>query len=218
VTRIRVVIADDHVVYREGIKTVLTATADDVDVVGEAGDGRSAIDVVAATGADVVLMDLAMPGMGGLEAIGMIARDHQSTAVVVLTMFDDDSVLGALRAGARGYLLKDSSADDLVRAIRAAVAGDAILAPAAATRLVDHLSGTPAEHIVFPELTSREHDVLRLVLAGRSNAEIGQTLFLSPKTVRNYVSTILMKLRVENRSQAIVKAREAGYPTERTGT
>lgn len=211
-TAIRTVIVDDHLVYREGIKTVLRATGVNVEIVGEAADGLEALEMVERTRPDVVLMDLAMPGMGGLEAIQEIVHRHPGTAVLVLTMTDDDSVLAAMRAGARGYLLKDGSVSDLERAIEAVACGDTILTPRAAARLTEHLAAEPRNTSVFPNLTDREHEVLRLVLDGLSNADVGSRLFLSPKTVRNYVSAILTKVQVDNRAQLIVKAREAGYP------
>jgi DNA-binding NarL/FixJ family response regulator len=211
---IRIVVADDHVFYREGIKTMLAARGSEVIVAGEAATGDEAVRQVDALDPDVILMDLKMPGIGGVEATRQITAAHPTVAVLVLTMFDDDTVFAAMRAGARGYLLKDATVEDLVRAITAVHRGEAIFSPAIAQRLSRFFAQTRPTHdpALFPELTDREHDILRLVVAGAANHEIATQLHLTPKTVRNYVSTILAKLHVHDRSQAIVKARDAGYP------
>lgn len=212
---IRLLVADDHVFYREGIKTILAPRGDEMAVVGEAATGDEAVRQTAALTPDVVLMDLRMPGISGIEATRRITTGHPRIAVLVLTMFDDDSVFAALRAGARGYVLKDATVDDLVRAITAVHQGEAIFSPTVGRRLADYVTRRPADRDpgLFPELTEREHDILRLVVAGRANHEIAAELHLTPKTVRNYVSAILAKLHVADRAQAIVKAHRAGYPT-----
>jgi DNA-binding NarL/FixJ family response regulator len=214
---IRVLIADDHVFYREGVKAMLATRGSDVEVVGEAATGDEAVRQAHAQRPDVILMDLKMPGMHGIEATRRIVTTHPEIAVLVLTMFDDDSVFAAMRAGARGYLLKDAGVDDLTRAITAVNRGEAIFSPATARRLSWFFARTPSAGPpdLFPELTDRERDILHLIVAGHGNAEIAERLHLTPKTVRNYVSNILAKLQVHDRSQAIVKARDAGFPPHR---
>jgi DNA-binding NarL/FixJ family response regulator len=213
--QIRVLIADDHMFYREGIKTMLQASGDLVEIVGEAATGDDAVQAAARLRPDVILMDLKMPGLNGVEATRQITTAHTEAAVLVLTMFDDDSVFAAMRAGARGYLLKDATVEHLVRAITAVHAGEAIFSPAIGRRLTRFFANTPTTRApeLFPELTDREHDILRLIVTGKTNQQIANQLFLSPKTVRNYVSNILAKLHVHDRSQAIVKAHDAGFPT-----
>lgn len=207
---VRVVIVDDHPFYREGVKAMLTAGASNVTVVGEAGNGEQAIEMVGSLKPEVVLMDLAMPGMGGLEATRLIVQEHPDVAVVVLTMFDDDSVLSAVRAGAKGYLLKDADVDEVLRAVHAARHGETVLGAGPASRLVDYVSSSTAPAGPFRELTQRENEILRKIAAGEDNATIARDLFLTDKTVRNYVSTILAKLRVGSRAEAVAKARDAG--------
>jgi DNA-binding NarL/FixJ family response regulator len=207
---VRVVIADDHPFYREGVKAMLTARASNVAVVGEAGTGEEAIESVGSLTPDVVLMDLAMPGMGGLEATRRIVREHPDVAVVVLTMFDDDSVLSAVRAGAKGYLLKDADVDEVVRAVHAAHHGETVLGAGPSSTLASYVASSSAPPGPFRELTQREHEILRMVAAGDDNAIIARSLNLTDKTVRNYVSTILAKLRVGSRAEAVAKARDAG--------
>jgi DNA-binding NarL/FixJ family response regulator len=158
-------------------------------------------------------MDLKMPGMGGIEATRRVTQDHPSVAVLVLTMSDDDAVLPALRAGARGFLLKDATVDELIRAILAVKDGSAVLGPMAAARVQEHILRPPVRpHLPFPHLTEREHDLLAELIRGRTNKEIAHQLTLSEKTVRNYVSTILIKLNARDRANVIVIARDAGYP------
>lgn len=214
-TELRILIADDHVFYREGVKTMLHASGREMVVVGEAADGDEAVRQAAALRPDVVLMDLKMPGVNGIEATRRIVARHPGTAVLIVTMFDDDSVFAAVRAGARGYVLKDANLDDLTRAITAVFRGEAIFGAPVAARLARHLTAGSADLGAphpFPDLTEREREVLDLMIRGRPNAEIALTLNLTVKTVRNYVSGVLAKLQVADRSQAIVKAREAGYP------
>ncbi len=209
---IRVLLVDDHTFYREGIKAMLSLVGADIDVVGEAATGEEAVERTLALDPEVVVMDLAMPGMSGLEATRRILSNNPQVAVLVLTMADDDSVFAAIRAGARGYLLKDASIDDLVGAIVAVHGGQAIFSPSTGDRVLGALAdgGTGQAGPLFAELTKRELDVLNLMTAGRSNHEIGAELHLTPKTVRNYVSSILTKLGVRDRTQAVIRARDAG--------
>lgn len=210
---IRVLITDDHPVLRQGLRGLLEALG--VEVVGEAESGPQAVQLAAELQPDVVVMDLHMPGGNGIEATRTITRTSPRIGVLVLTMFrDDDSVFAAMRAGARGYLLKESGAEEIARAVRAVAAGEAIYGPEIARRVLTYFADMPdPKQTAFPELTEREREVLQLIAQGRSNGEIAQTLFLSPKTVRNHVSNIFMKLHVADRAQAIVLAREAGLGT-----
>jgi DNA-binding NarL/FixJ family response regulator len=212
---IRVLITDDHPVFRQGLKGLLQALG--VDVVGEAGSGPEAVRMSAELQPDVVVMDLQMPGGNGIEATRTITRTSPRIGVLVLTMFrDDDSVFNAMRAGARGYLLKESGAEEIARAVRAVAAGEAIYGPEIARRVLTYFTDMPdPRRAAFPELTDREREVLELIAQGRSNGEIAGTLFLSQKTVRNHVSNIFMKLHVADRAQAIVLAREAGLGESR---
>lgn len=210
---VRVLVADDHRLFRDGVRALLSVT-EDLDVVGEAPDAATAVARCAELDPDVVLMDLQMPG-GGLRATSAIAQAQPSVAVLVLTMFDDDdSVFAAIRAGARGYVLKDSEAEELTRAVRAAAAGEAIFGRAIAARLLTYFAGQAARPVPgaapFDDLTASERNVLRLVAQGSNNQEIARELYISHKTVRNYVSSIFRKLQVANRAEAIVAAREAG--------
>lgn len=210
---IRVLVVDDHVFYREGIKTLLRTRADEVEVVGEAASGEEALELLESTQPDVVLMDLRMPGMGGITATRQLTAGHPGIAVLVLTMNDDDSVVPALRAGARGYLLKDASLDDLVHAIASVDRGSTVLGPQAAARMHEQiLRPRNLPELPFPDLTEREHDLLAELVQGRSNEEIALRLGLTAKTVRNYVSNILAKLHARDRTHLVVIAREAGYP------
>lgn len=218
---VRVLVADDHPAYRAGLRLMLETT-DGVDVVGEADTGARAVALAAETYPDVVVMDLRMPDLDGIEATRRLLRETPDTGVVVLTMLEDDeSVFAAMRAGARGYLLKDAEQDDIVRAIRAVAAGDALFGPSVARRVMDHFaSGGGTAPAAFPALTEREREVLRLIAAGKGNAAIAHDLMVSLKTVRNHVSNIFAKLQVADRATAIVKAREAGFgdaPSRTTG-
>lgn len=207
---IQVLVADDHVFYREGVKAVLDGHPD-VAIVGEAGDGDEAVRLVASLHPNVVLMDLRMPGTGGIEATRRIAADHPDVAVLVLTTSDDDSVFAAVRAGARGYLLKHATVDDLVRAVQAVHRGEAIFSPSVARRVLGFVAESAQRPtVLLPELTQREHDVLELISRGHTNAQIAGRLDLTTKTVRNYVSSILSKLHVHDRVAAAERAREAG--------
>ena len=209
---IRVVLADDHPVVRGGLRALLESLPS-YDVVGEAVDGEAAVREVQLTHPDVVLMDVQMPGVDGLEATRRIRAAVPEVAVLVLTMFDDDdTVFAAMKAGAQGYLLKGAEQAEIDRAIRAVVAGEAIFGPGVAARVLQHFADPPRapEDVPFPQLTDREREVLDLVAAGRRNAAIAEELFLSPKTVANHISSIFAKLAVADRSAAIVRARDEG--------
>lgn len=212
----RILVVDDHAAFRAGLRALLE-TAGDLLVVGEAATGEAAVTAVGTLHPDVVLMDVTMPGTGGIEATRRIAEAWPHAAVLVLTMHDDDdTVFAALRAGARGYLLKGAQRADLLRAIRAVASGEAIFGPGIARRLMAWFArpAPVADPAAFPELTDREREILDLVARGRSNAQITAELVLSPKTVRNHVSNIFSKLQVRDRSEAIVRAREAGMGGE----
>jgi DNA-binding NarL/FixJ family response regulator len=209
---VRVLIADDHPAFRAGLRLMLVG-ADDVEVVGEAEDGQRVVALAGEVHPDVVVMDLRMPGLDGIEATRQLLAADPDLGVVVLTMFEDDeSVFAAMRAGARGYLLKGAEQDEILRGIRAIAAGEAIFGPNIARRVVEHFaSGAGSGKDAFPTLTDREREVLDLIAAGRGNARIAQDLMLTLKTVRNHVSNIFTKLQVSDRAAAIVKAREAGF-------
>jgi DNA-binding NarL/FixJ family response regulator len=208
--RLRVVIADDHPVFRQGLRTLLDAIG--IDVVGEAADGAAAVEVCRAARPDVVLLDLHMPRLSGVEATRRLAAECPGTAVLVLTMYDDDeTVLAAARAGARGYLLKGAGQEEIGRAVRAVADGATIYGPGVGERLLTALAGPGAAGPApFPELSPREREILELMARGEGNAAIARRLHLSEKTVRNNVSHIFVKLRVADRVQAVVRAREAG--------
>jgi DNA-binding NarL/FixJ family response regulator len=209
--RIRVLIADDHPLFRRGLRAALESEPD-FEVVSEVDTGAVAASAALELQPDVVVMDIKMPGRSGIEATRDIVRQSPNMAVLVLTMFeDDDSVFSAMRAGARGYLLKGSDQMSLMRAIRAAAAGQAIFGPAIASRLIAFFSASEGVAVqAFPQLTAREREILSLIASGRNNSEIARSLFLSQKTVRNHISNVFAKLQVIDRAQAIVKAREAG--------
>jgi DNA-binding NarL/FixJ family response regulator len=209
---LRVLIADDHPIYRAGLRALI-ANQPDLEVIGEARTGTEAVELAAGAAPDVVLMDLTMPDMDGITATSRITAHTPTAAVLVLTMLDDStSVLAAMRAGARGYLVKGAGGDDALRAIRAVANGEIILGPEVAAAVLAQLArptAVPAAH-PFPDLTDRERDILRLLAQGHTNASIAQQLYLSGKTVRNYVSSIFRKLRVTDRVDAVIKARDAG--------
>jgi len=207
-----VLIADDHQFFRDGVRALLNAQPD-MECAGEATNGEEALRLATELQPDVVLMDVQMPGISGVEATRQIVSGSPQVRVLVVTMFEDDAlVFAAMRAGARGYLLKGVRHEDMVRAIRAVGNGDAIFSPAIAARMVEYFAalqpGRPTQ--VFPELSSREREILALLAQGLKNAEIAERLVISPKSVRNYVSNIISKLQVADRAQAILRAREAG--------
>jgi DNA-binding NarL/FixJ family response regulator len=205
---ISVLVADDHPVFRQGLHALLDGVPD-IELIGEAADGDEAVSAALELKPDVVLMDVRMPGMNGIDATRKIVAADSGIGILVLTMFeDDDSVFAAMRAGARGYLLKGSEQEEVMRAIRSIASGEAIFGPAIARRLIGYFSSAGTE--AFPELTAREREVLELIAQGRNNQAIAGELVLSLKTVRNHVSNVFNKLQVTDRAGAIVKAREAG--------
>lgn len=207
----RIVVADDHPLYRRSLCQLLESATS--TVVADVGDGSAAVEQARSLQPDVVVMDLNMPQLDGVEATRQIVAHSPHIAVLVVTMHDDDdSVFAAMRAGARGYLLKGADGAEITRAVAAVAGGEAIFGPSVARRVLEWFAAprpvTPGA--VFPQLTEREHQVLDLVAAGRNNADIASALFLSPKTVRNHVSNVFTKLAVADRAEAIVRAREAG--------
>lgn len=209
---VRVVIADDHPMFRFGLVAALSASSE-VEVVGEASDGDELIALVARVLPDVVVTDLAMPGLDGVAATSEILRAHPTTPVLVLTMHEEDeSLFRALRAGARGYLLKGAERDELVRAIISVASGDAVYAGSVARRIIDFFTANRVEYAAqaFPHLTAREREVLDLVARGLGNHEVARRLVLSEKTVRNNLAVILTKIQAPDRGAAIAKARDAG--------
>jgi DNA-binding NarL/FixJ family response regulator len=212
--RLRVLIADDHPVFRGGLRALL-ATDPEVEVVAEAANGAEAIAASAREQPDVVLMDLHMPDCDGVQATREILEHAPHIAIVVLTMFDDDdSVFAAMRAGARGYLLKGINQAEIVRAVHTVGAGGAVFGPAVAQRVVEFFTLAGARPTVaFPQLTDRERGVLDLLAQGLPNSQIARRLVISEKTVRNHVSNIFTKLAVADRAQAVVRAREGGLGT-----
>jgi DNA-binding NarL/FixJ family response regulator len=208
---VRVVVADDHPIVRDGLRALL-ASLPDVELVGEATTGREAVRSAVTDRPDVIVMDLRMPDLDGTTATAEICRVAPDVAVLVLTMLDDDdSVFAAMRAGARGYLVKGASQQEIVRAITAVAAGEAIFGPGVARRVLRFFASPPAlAQPAFPELSPREREVLDLIAGGLSNAAIANRLGLSAKTVGNHTSAIFTKLQVAGRAEAIIRAREAG--------
>ena len=212
---LRILIADDHPVFRDGIRALLDA-APNTDIIAEATTGEEAVALAEQHKLDVILMDLKMPGMNGVGATRRILQTSPHIRVLAVTMFEDDaSVFTAMRAGARGYVLKAASHEEILRAIRGVNNGEAIFGPGIARRLIGFFAGSPAAAPTappraFPELSDREDAILRLIAQGRSNHEIANVLALSVKTVQNHVSNIFGKLQVADRAQAVIRAREAG--------
>lgn len=210
---ISILIADDHTLFRDGLCALLGSLTD-FHVVGQAATGAEAVDHAEALQPDVVLMDIQMPVLNGIEATRRITRASPHIGVIMVTMFEDDeSVFAAMRAGARGYVLKGADQEEMLRTIRAAARGEALFGPAIAARLMNFFAA-PHRAIpdsIFPELTEREREVLHLIAQGYNNGRIAADLSLSLKTVRNHVSNILSKLQVADRAEAIVRAREAGF-------
>jgi DNA-binding NarL/FixJ family response regulator len=210
--KLRILIADDHPLFRKGMRGLLESLPD-MEVIGEAATGEEAIAMAADLAPDVIVMDLQMPGGSGISATRAILNASPHIRVLMVTLYEDsESVFTAIRAGARGYLLKDAGADEMTRAIQAVGRGEAIFSPSIANRLIDYFA-TPYPAVpedVFPALTGREREILQLIAQGRSNAEMAQQLSLSVKTVQNYVSNIYSKLQVADRAEAIIRAREAG--------
>ncbi len=217
--RIRVLVADDHPVFRRGMRAILGAEPG-TELVGEATDGEEAISLASKLQPDVILMDLNMPKLTGIEATHQILEASPNTAILMLTMFEDDkSIFAAMRAGAHGYVLKGADGAETLRAIHAVANGEAIFSPTITQRLTGYFAapgGEPKTSSVqaFQSLTDREHEILSLIAEGYTNNAIASRLYLSPKTVRNYVSSIFTKLEVSDRSQAIVQARKAGLGTK----
>jgi DNA-binding NarL/FixJ family response regulator len=211
-SKLRILIADDHPVFRYGMRALL-GTIPDVEVVGEATTGDEAVQVAATLLPDMVLMDVHMPGLNGIEATREIMRTLPQARVLVVTMFEDDtSVFAAMRAGARGYVLKDAEQDEIVRAIHAVGHGEAIFSPAIASRVIAFFAApyAVAPKELFPTLNDREREILALMAKGVTNDDIAQQLIVAQKTVSNYVSSILSKLHVADRAQAVIRARDAG--------
>ncbi|MGW5721600.1 response regulator [Amycolatopsis sp. NPDC003865] len=207
---LRVLVVDDHPVFRAALHALLDGT-DGVTVAGEAADGRTAVALAAQLAPDVVLMDLNLPDLDGVEATRRIVTAAPHTGVLMLTMFENEAaVFAAMRAGARGYLLKGARNEQIIRAVRVIGDGEAIFSPAIATRVLSLLGTATPRDESFPRLTAREKEIMQLIARGMGNASIADQLVLSQKTVRNHVSHIFRKLRVTDRAQAIAKAREAG--------
>ncbi|MET3697561.1 LuxR family two component transcriptional regulator [Bacillus oleivorans] len=208
---IKVLVVDDHPLFREGIATLLQST-EDAELIGEAANGEEAIDLALMLRPDVILMDLNLPKKNGIEATRLITNQFPAIGVLILTMFDDDdSVFAALKAGARGYLLKGANRTETIRAIQAVANGESIFSPAIAGRLLQFFKGfQPATPLIFPQLTERERDILELIVEGKDNAEISRILGITLKTVRNHISNIYSKLHVADRTEAITQAKNEG--------
>ena len=209
---LQVLIVDDHPLFRKGMRALLESM-EDMQVAGEAQTGEEAIDFADQLQPDIILMDLQLPGGSGLDATREIVRVSPHVQILVVTLFeDDDSIFAALRAGARGYILKDTDEEEMIRAIRAVGHGEAIFSPSIANQLMEYFSTsrTKIPEEVFPELTNREREILELIAVGESNQDIADRLSISLKTVRNHVSNIYSKLMVADRAQAVIKAREGG--------
>lgn len=210
-TPIRILIADDHPVFRFGLRALLSAEPD-IEILGEATNGQEVVALAASLKPDLILMDINLPKLNGVESTRQILAQKPDIGILIITMFEDDTIFAALRAGARGYILKGAEGEETLRAIRAAANGESIFSPTVAQRLTQFFtqSSTQSGSLLFQELTHRERDILKLIAQGLTNTAIAERLSLSPKTVRNQVSIILSKLQVADRAEAIIKAREAG--------
>jgi len=213
---IRILIADDHALFREGVHAILKSVPD-IEIVGEAGTGQEAINLASDLSPDVILMDIQMPDLNGVEATRLILGTRPEVGIIIVTMLeDDDSLFSAMQAGARGYVLKGADKAEMLKSIRAVAEGEALFGPAIAARLLKLFQGNRqrpkdgSPSIPFPELTEREREVLSYIARGDTNDEIAEGLTISLKTVRNHVSNIFTKLQVVNRAQAAIKARDAG--------
>lgn len=210
---IRIFIADDHTLFRDGLRALFGSVADTA-VAGEAATGSEAISLAVTVQPDVILMDIQMPGINGIEATRQIVNTSPHIGVIMVTMFeDDDSVFAAMRAGARGYVLKGAEQEEMLRTIRAVARGEALFGPGIAVRLQKFFA-MPKPHVAaqtFSDLTEREREILALLAQGHTNEEIARKLHISPKTVRNHCSNIFSKMQVADRVQAIIRARQAGF-------
>jgi DNA-binding NarL/FixJ family response regulator len=213
---IRVLIADDHALFREGVNAILKSVPD-IELVGEAGTGQEAWTLASDLKPDVILMDIQMPDFNGVDATERILKTHPDTGIIIVTMLeDDDSLFSAMRAGARGYVLKGADKAEMLKSIRAVAAGEVLFGPTVATRLLSFFHDKPAQpkseipSTAFPDLTDREREILACIAHGDTNSAIAEQLTISLKTVRNHVSSIFNKLQVTNRAQAAIRARNAG--------
>jgi len=213
---IRVLIADDHALFREGVHAILKAVPD-IEIVGEAGNGEKVITLASDLNPDVILMDIQMPDLNGVEATQRILKARPDVGIIIVTMLeDDDSLFSAMRAGARGYVLKGADKAEMLKSIRAVAEGEALFGPSIASRLLNFFHDTPPQSkrkslpTPFPELTEREQEILASIARGDTNDKIAEQLSISLKTVRNHVSNIFNKLQVMNRTQAAIRARDAG--------
>jgi len=217
---IRVLIADDQTITRSGLRNLLADDAT-IEVAGEARNGAEAIGLAASLEPDVILMDLRMPDVNGIEATRRIHRVSPRIGILVLTVFEDDtSVFPAMRAGARGYLLKNAEPDELLRAIRTVANGGAIFSPGIAQKVLGYLNA-PVPHVsngIFDELAPREREILELIARGKTNTEIATILHLSPKTVSNYISNVLLKVQATDRAKLMLMALEAGMGQKDTAS
>ena len=215
--KIHVLIADDHTLFRDGLKSLLMSVPD-IEVIGEAATGKQAITLIIEQKPNVALMDIQMPDINGIEATRQIIRQMPHVGIIMLTMFeDDDSVFAAMRAGARGYVLKGADQSVMLRAIRSVANGESLFSPEIANRMMQFFGSLKRETTEkFPELTDREREILHYIANGETNAEIAQALTISLKTVRNHVSSIFGKLQVADRAQAAIHARQAGFGSQDT--
>jgi len=214
---IRVLIADDHALFREGVNAILKSVPD-IEIVGEAGTGQDALTLASDLTPDVILMDIQMPDLNGVEATQRILKTQPNVGIIIVTMLeDDDSLFSAMRVGARGYVLKGADKAEMLKSIRAVAGGEALFGPAIAARLLNFFHENPKKpkkespSIAFPELTDREREILACIACGDTNTEIAEQLTISLKTVRNHVSNIFNKLQVTNRAQAAIRARDSGF-------